>query len=679
MNWNKNNKIYYGGDYNPDQWDREIWNEDMAHLKAMDANMITLPVFSWAKLQPSEDSFDFGWLDDVVALAQRKGIFINMATPTAAQPAWMSKKYPEMLPVDTHGQRRKHGGRSTFCPNNKDYRRLSRGIALKMAAHYAHNKHIALWHVNNEYGTHCFCENCHQAFIQWLKDKYGTLENLNEKWYTNFWGHTYYDWDEIQVVSAQTELLPGRLGNRDGTNFQGMALDYFRFMSDSIVACYKNEADAIKSILPEAVVTTNIWGVAPWLDLHKVGEAVDVVSWDSYPGMEEHYSVSAFKHDVIRSLKADSNFILMEQTPNQQNWQAYNTLKRPGVMALQSYQAIAHGSDAVLFFQVRQSRGACEKYHAALIPHAGHLDTRIGRELTKLGHELTAITPEVLGTTNKAKVAMVMDWDNWRSVEYSSGPTVDLNYFNTLHRFYQVFNDANVAVDIIRPESDMTAYTMVVAPLMNMVTDKAKANIEAYVSQGGCFISTYFSGYVDEHDLVHLGGYPGALKDVMGIWVEEVDALHPEARNQLLPTDEKALAKDRYDCGLICEVIHLEGAKALATYGTDFYEGTPAVTENLYGQGKAVYIGTEAEADFLEDFLGSYMNQLGIQSVLQTEKGVEVTARYGTEGEILFVMNHNDGPSEVIMDGVYKNLIQGEEVKERFVLEKKGVAILKKH
>lgn len=676
MSWNKLNQFYYGGDYNPDQWDASVWDEDFALFKSLGINVITLPVFSWAKIQPDETRFCFEWLDEIVDLAEKNGISITMATPTAAPPAWMVKAYPDILPVEINGIKRQYGGRTQICPNSRSFRYFSSQIAEKMALRYAERKSLILWHVNNEYGTHCYCENCRRAFIQWLKVKYKTLENLNEKWYTAFWGHTYYDWDEIQTVSHLTELLPNRLGNRDGTNFQAMAIDYMRFMSESIATCFETESKVLKSITPNIPITTNIWGIGPWLDLFLMGRLMDVVSWDSYPTNEEHYSVSAFKHDIIRSLKKNQNFILMEQTPNQQNWQNYNALKRPGIMRLMSYQTMAHGADAIMFFQIRQSRGACEKYHAAMIPHAGHLNTRTGRELVQLGDELKHLSQSILNTNVKNKVALMMSWNNWWSVQLSSGPSIDLNYFEILHKYYKVLNSLNVGIDIIEPNEDLSAYDVVLAPLLNMINDEEVKQIENFVDNGGNFITSYFSGVVDENDLVYLGGYPGALRKLMGVWVEEVDALTPSQNNRIIPKQTDDFSLSEYTCHLICEVIHLEGADMIASYGDDFYRDTPCVTVNRFGAGKAIYIGTQPDERFLTELLSPYVIRHTAQLPFSQNQDIEIVVREDDQKRYYFLMNHSETEKEIIIKKTCLHLLDGKIIQGEVSILPKDVLIL---
>jgi len=670
--------FFYGADYNPDQWDEEVWREDIRQMKVHGVNVVTLPVFSWAKLQPSEEEFDFSWLDKIVNLLYENGIFINMATPTAAQPAWMSKKYPDITRTDIYGRKRKHGGRVNFCPNSPNYKRLSSTIAGKMAEHYKNNPAIVLWHVNNEYGAYCYCENCRQAFIQWLKNKYITLENLNRCWYTSFWGHTIYDFDEIEVPSALTEILPGALAGRDGTYFQPMAIDYKRFMSNSMLECFNGEVQEIRKYHKETSITTNIWSISHELDLFRWGEQCDVASWDSYPSNKDHPSVIAFRHDVIRGLKQGKPFLLMEQTPSQQNWQAYNAQKRPGVMRLLSYQCIAHGADGIMFFQWRQSLGACEKFHAAMVPHVGHENTRTGKELSKLGKELQYLQDKIIDARTESKVAIIMDWANWWGVEYSSGPSVDLTYIDRIMKYYKALYDLNIPLDIVEPTSDLSKYEIVIAPLLYMVSDASIENINKFVSRGGTFITTFFSGIVDENDIVRLGGYPGAFRELLGIWVEEVDALYPDMKNGIRVEKQLEENEKTFECKLICEVVHNENAIVLGTFTEDYYKGLPAITENSYGSGKAIYVASEPEDNLIKVLIEKYCGEKNIKPIFKTDAEVEITRRVKENNEYIFILNHSNILQKVSLGkNSYTDLFNGEILEHEIEIEPKDVLILK--
>lgn len=422
----------------------------------------------------------------------------------------------------------------------------------------------------------------------YLKERYQTLEQVNKAWNTNFWGHTFYDWDEIVLPSNLSE----HWGNNNST-FQGISLDYSRFNSDSMLDCYRLEYDAIKKHIPDSVVTTNLMGFFKQLDYFKWAKYMDIVSWDSYPGLATPVSFTAMAHDLMRGLKDGQPFMLMEQTPSQQNWQPYNSLKRPGVMRLWSYQSVAHGADTIMFFQLRRSIGACEKYHGAVIEHAGHENTRVFREVAELGKELQLLGDTTLDASVESKVAIVFDWDNWWAIEKSSGPTVALNYVDQIHKYYAAFFRRNIQVDIVSVDTDMSKYDIVLAPVLYMVKPGFAAKLEKYVAAGGTFLTTFFSGIVNENDLVTTGGYPGELRKLLGIWVEEIDALLPEQKNRIVLRETYGDLQGEYGCGMLCDLLHSEGAEVIAEYGDDFYKGMPVVTRNTFGQGEAWYVASD--------------------------------------------------------------------------------------
>lgn len=660
--------VLYGGDYNPDQWPEEIWQEDMRLFKKAGINIVTVPVFSWAKLQPTEETYDFGWLDKVVDLAWENGIYVCLATSTAAQPAWMSRKYPEVLPVDVQGRKKTHGARVNFCPNSDKYRELAVKLAGKLAERYGSHPSLLVWHIANEYGNYCYCDTCGREFRVWLKVRYGSVEEVNRRWNTGFWGHTFYEWEEI--------VPPSDL-NGDNICFQGMALDYNRFMSDSSLGCYLNEYEVLKAATPHIPITTNLMGTFKPLDYFRWAKHMDVISWDNYPPLDAVMGHIAMRHDLMRGLKDGQPFMLMEQTPSQQNWQPYNSLKRPGIMRLWSYQAVAHGADTVMFFQLRRSRGACEKYHGAVIEHAGHGDTRVFRECAQLGEELKRLEDRFLDSRIQAKAAILFDWDNWWAVELSSGPSVLLKYIPQVEKYYKAFYDRNIAVDMISPDADLSGYDIVVAPVLYMVKPGVASRIENFVQKGGTFVTTFFSGLVDENDLVVLGGYPGELRKTMGIWAEEIDALLPEMKNRLDVTRPYGLVNGSYDCGMLCDLVHLEGAEALALYGKDFYAGRPALTVNRFGSGKAYYIATDPEERFVHDFIGTLCDEKGLVPVLDVPAGVEVTRRFKGEKAFTFILNHHDQEVSIPLGSeTHVNLLTGKTVTGEQRLAAKDVLIL---
>jgi len=668
--------VLYGGDYNPDQWSRDVIEEDMKFFKLANINIVTLPVFSWALLQPNEDTYNFDWLDEILDLLKKNNISVCLATSTAVQPSWMSRKYPEMLPVDFDGRRRKFGGRVKFCPNSDKYREFSVKLTTKLAERYKNYDNIALCHIGNEYDNYCYCDNCKNKFIEWLKNKYTTLENLNKAWNTNFWGHTLYSWEEVTVPSGLSEMWYGQ--DKICTNFQGIALDYNRFMSDSILGCYLGEYDAIKSITPDLKITTNLMGAFKPLDYFKWAEHMDVISWDNYPCYGDEPSVVAMRHDLMRSLKGGEPFMLMEQSPNQQNWQPYNTVKRPGELRLQSYQNMAHGADSIMYFQMRQSIGCCEKYHAAVISHAGSENTRIFKDCATIGKELKNLGDSIIDSKFDSTVAIIFDWDNWWAVEFSSGPSVDLKYIPQVEKYYKAFHKRNIPVDFVRPNDDLSKYNVVVAPVLYMLKENVSDNIKFFVKKGGTFITTFFSGYVDENDRVQLGGYPSELRDLLGLWVEELDALPLEMKNSIKINNSLTGFDDEYECNMLFDLINLEGASPLAVYGSDFYKNRPVITCNSYGEGKAYYIGTNTEDKFIDDLISHLdpSNSLGLDFEIQS--GVEVTKRIKDDKKLYFVLNHNLNEVSInLKNNIYMNLLTNEKVSRKLLLDSRDVAILK--
>ncbi len=664
-------KILYGGDYNPEQWPEEIWKEDMRLLKLAHIDIVTLNVFSWASLQPEEEVYHFDQLDRIMNLVRENGLKVCLATSTAVHPAWMARKYPDILRTEFNGMKRKFGGRHNSCPNSPTYRKYAGALAAKLAERYKDYDNIVAWHISNEFGGVCYCENCERRFREWLKEKYQTIEEVNRVWDTAFWGHTFYDFDDIVTPNLLSEhFAPNR------TTFQGISLDYRRFNSESILDCYRLEYDAVHAITPDIPITTNLMGNYPDLDYQMWARYMDFISWDNYPANDTPIEETALRHDLMRGLKQGKPFALMEQTPSVTNWLPYNALKRPGVMRLWSYQAVAHGADTVMFFQMRRSIGACEKYHGAVIDHAGHEHTRVFREIAELGGELEKIGALTLGARTDAKAAIVFDWDNWWATDYSAGPSVNLHYCDEILNYYKAFHNLNIPVDIIGVGDDISGYSLVVAPLLYMVKSGYDEKLRRFVQNGGHFLTTFFSGYVDEHDLVTVGGYPGRLRDILGIWVEEEDALPEDASNSF------TYQGTSYPAVLICDLLHTEGAEALCFYEKDFYAGMPVLTRNSFGKGVSYYMAARSNADFYLHLIDDLSREAGIEPLadLITEKPglIEVTKRQNANGSFLFFLNHDTEEHDIPLTCSGTDLLTDAlfQTGDILKLPAKGVAIL---
>lgn len=399
---------------------------------------------------------------------------------------------------------------------------------------------------------------------------------------------------------------------------------------------------------------------------------MDFISWDNYPGYDAGYYEASLRHDLMRGVGQGKPFALMEQTPSVTNWHAYCNLKRPGVMRLWSYQAVAHGADTVMFFQMRRSIGACEKYHGAVIDHVGNENTRVFRELTALGEELEKIGSQTLGAKADSKVAIVFDWENWWAAEFSAGPSKLINYVKEVSCYYQALNELNISVDMVGTEDDLSSYKLVIAPLLYMCKDGYDEKIRQYVKAGGRFLTTYFSGYVEDHDLVITGGYPGRLKDILGIWVEESDAL-PDGEANSFTYKGKS-----YPAAVLCDLLHPQGAEALASYESDFYAGMPVLTKNKFGEGCAYYVACRSNEEFYRDYLGEICTELDIHPVEVTPAGVEATLRINESGSYLFLLNHNPDAVTFSLTEGGEDILTGKSYQsgEEITLEKAGVAII---
>ncbi|XBX09920.1 beta-galactosidase [Enterocloster clostridioformis] len=661
-------QVLYGGDYNPEQWPQEMWKEDMRLIKKAHINIVTLNTFSWAALQPSENIYCFDKLDEIMELVKDNGLKVCMATSTGAHPAWMAKKYPDILRTEFNGMKRKFGGRHNSCPNSQTYRYYAPKLAGEIAKRYKDYDNIIAWHISNEFGGECYCENCERAFREWLKQRYGSLDKVNQVFNTSFWGHTFYDWDEIVVPNLLSEHFFA--DNKDRTMFQGISIEYRRFISESMLECFRLEYEEIKKMMPDVPITTNLMKNYKWLDYQKWAKDMDFVSWDSYPAPDDIPAEIAFQHDLMRGLKQQNSFVLMEQTPSVTNWLPYNKLKRPGEMRLLSYQAAAHGADAIQFFQIRRSVGGCEKYHGAVIDHAGRSDTRVFREVEQLGQELDELGDVFLEGRTPAEVAILFDWDNWWAVEYSAGPSIRMKYLDAVMDYYTAAFEKNIPVDIIGCEDCLDSYKVVIAPLLYMTKTGVDEKVRSYVRQGGIFIATYFSGIVDEHDLVIAGGYPGKLKDILGVWVEENDALPEGENNTFFYKGEK------YPAELICDLMHLEGAEALSVYEEDFYKGMPVITRKQFGKGCAYYVGTRSNREFYERFLGDVFEEMNLEKVMSTPKGVEAAVRKRGTKEIVFLINHNQNDEYIVLKYDCFDLLNQKNYSEGTSIKLKGKDVL---
>ncbi|PTM59773.1 beta-galactosidase [Desmospora activa] len=671
--------MLHGADYNPDQWQEypEVLQEDIRLMKKARCNVMSVGIFAWSSLEPEEGHFTFAWLDRVLDTFAENGIYAFLATPSGARPAWMSAKYPEVLRVEANRVRNLHGKRHNHCFTSPVYREKVAIINQKLAERYAHHPAVIGWHISNEYGGDCHCDYCQGAFRQWLMKKYGTLEKLNHAWWAHFWSHTYTDWEQIESPAPHGE---------DGVH--GLNLDWKRFVTDQTVDFCHHEIAPLRKENPDLPITTNFMTMFVGLNYWKFVDLLDVISWDSYPtwhGEQGETALApaiAFVHDIKRSLKGGQPFMLMESTPSMTNWQAISKLKRPGMHLLSSIQAVAHGSDTVQYFQWRKSRGSFEKFHGAVVDHDGRDDTRVFEDVTHVGETLEKLS-DVVGTTVKPEVAIIFDWENRWAIEDAKGPrNSGIHYEETVKQFYRPLWEQGISVDVIDMDIDFSRYKLIIAPMLYMLRPGVAEKIEQFVAQGGTFVTTYWSGIVDENDLCFLGGFPEPLRKTLGIRSEEIDSLYNWDRNGIMMTGGNKLGLNgTYEAHELCDLIHLEGAEALAVYERDFYAGRPALTVNTYGKGKAYYVASRNKEPFYTDFLTKLMQQHDIAQVIPTDLPPGVTAQLRTDGthDYIFLLNFSEEERTVLLDDDnYTDVLDGQLVEQELTLSTYGVCVLKR-
>lgn len=662
----------HGADYNPEQWidDKSIWDADMELMHRANCNEMSVGIFSWAKLEPAEGEYDFTFLDEIIEKIGANGGKIILATPSGARPHWMADKYPEVLRVNPFGQRNRFGGRHNHCFTSPVYREKVRAMNEKLAQRYGNDPTVIAWHISNEYSGECHCPLCKNAFRNFLREKFhDDISELNKAYWTTFWSHTYDSFDQIDPPGPLTE-----------TGIHGLNLDWHRFVTEQTADFIRNEVAPIRAITPDLPVTINMMFEFYDLNYHRIAREIDFASWDSYPEWHNGDDAviaqkTAFWHDLYRSLK-DQPFLLMESTPSLVNWKPYNKPKRPGLDVLSSLQAVAHGSDSVQYFQWRKSRGSSEKFHGAVVGHDGTDNTRVFRCVQETGRILKEID-EICGTVTDAKAAVVFDWENMWALDDCQGyANADKKYFETCYAYHRVFWERGIDCDVVSPKADLSRYQIVAAPMLYMTDNEVIENLKHYTANGGVLLATYMLGTVDGNDLCHLGGIPaGELKNVFGIWSEEIDTLYPSERQHA------AMGGTEHELCDYCETVHLQGAQALATYTDGYYAGFPAVTSHAYGKGRAIYQACRDSSSLLDALMDQLVAEHNIQSCVKTSSKLPhgLTAHSRTDGETNYLFLENYSATEahtVSLHHEMKNMLTGEKT-DICTLPPYGFAIFK--
>ena len=636
-------KLLHGGDYNPEQWlDRpDILAQDIELMKKARVNTVTLGVFSWSVLEPEEGVFKLDWLADIIHNLYANGIRTILATPSAARPAWLAHKYPEVRRVRADRVRELYNRRQNYCYTSTIYREKVRTIDQKLAQRFGNDPAVILWHISNEMGGDCHCALCQAEFRRWLQARYGTLAALNKAWNARFWSHDYTDWEQIESPAPQGENA-----------VQALALDWKRFVSDRHIDFLKFERDTVKEIAPNAKFTVNMMYRFDGIDYFKMAKEIDVASWDNYPTwhkpgetVEETALDTAMMHDLFYSMK-DKPFLLMESSPSFTNWQPVSKQKKPGIAELAALQTVAHGADSVLYFQWRASRGAEEKLHGAVIGHDGREDARSFTETVQVGQGLEALA-EITAVKREKQAAIVHDWQNKWALEGSCGPrNAGMGYWDELKRHYNALAREGIAVEFVDQNADLAGYGLVVVPMLYLLTDAFAKKLCAFAQNGGTVIVTYWSGVVDESDLCRLGDTPYGLTELLGLRRTEIDGMYDGETRRCMPAAGCTLPAAQ--ASTLCEVAALDEkdpAEPLSLYDEDYFAGHPAAAVHRYGKGRAYYLASRFDEAFYLAFYHDAAKEIGLSPAWPEAlpEGVLAVRR----GSFVFVQNCTEQPVTV--------------------------------
>ncbi|WP_308283173.1 beta-galactosidase [Pseudonocardia nigra] len=649
--------IALGCDYNPEQWPRSVWREDVALMREAGVGFMTLGVFSWALLEPEPGRYDFGWFDEVLELLHEAGVAVDLATATAAPPPWLTSGHPEVLPVDAEGRTLFQGSRQSWCPSSPVFREHALRLVGEMARRYGSHPAVRLWHVSNELGCHitkCWCDVSAAAFRRWLTDRYGSIEKLNDAWGTAFWSQHYASFDEV-LPPRITPTVPNPTHQ----------LDFARFSTDELLGHYRAERDLLRELSPAVPVTTNLMVNArqPDEDYFRWAPEMDLIAQDHYLDgrLADPRAEQALASDLTRGVAGGAPWLLMESATSAVNWQPVNHAKRPGELLLDSLRYVARGADAVAFFQWRASKAGAEKFHSALVPHAG-ADSALFREVVGLGAALGKLG-EVAGSRVRADVAVLFDYEAWWACDLGSHPSGELHYIDAVQRWHRAVTELGATVDVVHPSADLSGYRLVVVPTLYLCSDPAAAALAEYVRGGGHVLVTYFSGIVDENDHVRLGGYPGAFRELLGVRAEEFAPLRP---------GETVTLDDGSTAGLWTEVLTASDAEVLARYADGPLAGTPALTRRTVGAGGAWYLATRLDESATAALADRLTRDAGVARMDAPLPGVEVVRR----GRYLFVLNRGDATAVVPARGT--DLLTGARVDACVTVAPGGAAVVRK-
>jgi beta-galactosidase len=685
----KGNLMYFGVDYHPEQWvypyagtpenPEGAWQRDAELMVSAGVNVVRIGEFTWGLCEPEEGKFDFAWLQRAMDILGKAGIKVVLATPTAAPPIWLTKKHPEILPIDEKGLTKREGTRRAVCLNSDRFWEASKKVVEQMAKALGKSPHLIAWQIDNSLGGNfteaSFNEDARRDWHLWLEAKYETVARMNEMMGLRHWGQVVTSFNQVPMpMAAPTHHNPA------------LVLNWCRFCSDTIVQFVKMQADLLHELTPQRPVTTNLRPLLHRFDHFDLAEVIDFVSIESTAALKAKSSELACEIDMLRSLKktgirtpdGDSGFWVMEQKAGNVTWQDVNSLVRPGVLRMFTYQLVSRGATAILFFRWRQPRFGSEKFHGAVLSHSLSGDGRIFKEVSQLGDEMKLLAPAIKGTNVQSEVCILYSHDNDWTLQQPQQPNKFFSLREHIQLFYNALHDKNILVDFARPTEDLSRYKLVLAPSLHLLSGGEADRLKLYVQNGGTLVATFNTGLVDEHNMAPDTGYPHDLTDLFGLEVLEFDQLPPGEENHLtfkgaFPTSHMHPAR------LWCDLIEPKECQILATYAKDFYAGRPAMTLHTFGLGKAVYIGTLSHQHFYNDLVVWLRQLCNLHPLLKVPDNVEVSLRQRGDSKAFFLLNHQNSPVRLQFYKPMHDYLTGSTFSGNFDLPPHGVLVLDEH
>jgi len=685
----KGHDMYFGVDYHPEQWvypyggtaenPEAEWAHDIELMQMAGVNVVRIGEFTWGLCETAEGKYEFSWLQRVMDLLGKAGIQVVLATPTAAPPIWLTRKHPEILPVDERGLVKHEGTRRAVCLNSDVFWDFSKRIVENMAKALGQHPNLIAWQIDNGLGGNfteaSFNEDTRRDWHGWLEAKFETVPRMNELMGLRHWGQVVSNWNEVPMpMSAPTLHNPA------------LVLNWCRFCSDTIVQFVRMQAELLHSLSPKCPVTTNLRPLLHRFDHFDLAEAIDFVSIESTAALKTKSADLACEIDMLRSLKktdirtpdGDQGFWVMEQKAGNVSWQEVNSLVRPGVLRMFTYQLVSRGATAIVFFRWRQPRFGTEKFHGAVLSHSAHRDGRVFKEVSQLGDEMKLLAPVLKNTRVQAETCILYSHDNEWVLQQPNQQNKHFNLREHIQLFYTALHDRNILVDFARPIEDLSRYKLVFAPSLHLLSGGEADRLKLYVQNGGTLVSTFNTGLVDENNMAPDTGYPHDLTDLFGLEVMEFDQLPPGEENHL--TFKGAFPTSHLHPGrLWCDLIEPRQCQILATYAKDFYAGRPAMTMNTFGLGKAIYIGTQSHQHFYTDLVVWLRQLCNLHPLLKVPDNVEVSMREKDDSKVFFLLNHANSPLRLQFYKPMHDFLSGNTFSGNYDLQPHGVLVLDEH